>query len=457
VRELGLTLDLPWQRVRGQARRMAALRHLKCLARVECAAPLGPESLRALRAAAGGRLRALQLDMAPRMHCPSSCLDELCRLDGLEELMVAYNAGRTLTHAAPLGALTNLRRLGIWIGSYHAAPPWSSRPLPDLLPTVATLSGVSEFRLLQGLRRPSDVQQLAMVTWLPNLVSLGLHDTVLGLDDLMVLARCKGLASLAVDALQLTGSCHGPVMMRRLRSMRVNVVNLGHWGLDELFPSLIRLGPFKDTLGPRCGRRGLAAPKAAASPPRLCPKRWRPLRPQAPPCAPRLTLPAPATPSPPSPPPSGYGVSMPLSAIEGNRQLESLTLMLGALRGPGARSAADVARVLRTLPALRELALLGAAGGYDANGGGSAALTLALAEHLVGPGSPGSPGRATPPSSPGGPGSPGGPWRGFWRPRGLRRLELVAWGAAGGADALLPRVRRVAPGLEVVVREEWVG
>jgi hypothetical protein len=97
--------------VRGQARRAAALRHLRSLSRVECSAPLGPESLRALRAAAGGRLRALQLDAAPRMHCPRACLEELCQFEGLEELVVAYNAGRTLTHAAPLGALTNLRRL----------------------------------------------------------------------------------------------------------------------------------------------------------------------------------------------------------------------------------------------------------------------------------------------------------------------------------------------------------
>lgn len=46
------------------------------------------------------------------------------------------------------------------MGSYHAAPPWSSRPLPDLLPTVASLSHLSEFKLLQGLRRPSDINQV---------------------------------------------------------------------------------------------------------------------------------------------------------------------------------------------------------------------------------------------------------------------------------------------------------
>jgi hypothetical protein len=161
---------------------------------------------------------------------------------------------------------------------------------------------------------------------------------------------------------------------------------------------------------------------------------------------------------------------MPLSVLEGNRQLESVTLMLGALRGPGARSAADVVRTLRSLPALRELALLGVAGGFDANGGGSGALTLALAEHLAGPAAA----PAARASSPGGTGGSGGgsPRSAAWRPRRLRRLELVAWGVpgcasggggafadggAGSAEALLPRVRRVAPELEVVVREEWAG
>lgn len=54
-----------------------------------------------------------------------------------------------------------------------------------------------------------------------------------------------------VDAIQLSGACHGAVMMRRLTALRVNAVALGAWSLDELFPSLTSLGPFKDTLGPR--------------------------------------------------------------------------------------------------------------------------------------------------------------------------------------------------------------
>jgi hypothetical protein len=90
---------------------MAALRHLPRLARVECAAPLGPDALRALRRAVGQRLAGLALDVVPRQHCPGDCLEELCGLRGLAELTVAYIAGRTLTHAAPLAALTGLRRL----------------------------------------------------------------------------------------------------------------------------------------------------------------------------------------------------------------------------------------------------------------------------------------------------------------------------------------------------------
>ncbi|GBF99131.1 hypothetical protein Rsub_12023 [Raphidocelis subcapitata] len=384
LRELGLTLDLPWQRIRGQARRMAALRHLPCLERVECAAPLGPDALRALRGAVGRRLTGLALDVVPRQHCPGDCLEELCSLCGLTDLTVAYIAGRTLTHGAPLAALTNLRRLAIWVGSYHAAPPWSSRPLPDLLPTVAGLTALSELRLLQGLRRSADVQQLALFTWMPNLVNLGLHDTIVTLEDLMVLARCKALTALSVDGIQLTGSCSGAVMMRRLQSLRVNVMSLGAWSLDELFPGLVQLGPFKDTLGPR-----------------------------------------------------GYGVNMPLSVLEGSRRLESLGLMLGGLRGPGARSAADVARVLRTLPALSRLSLIGVAGGFDPTGAGSGGLALTLAEQLA---------------------------RADARPC-LRRLELVAWavgsddGCGGGcsAEALVSKLRRAAPALEVVVRHEWAG
>jgi hypothetical protein len=59
---------------------------------------------------------------------------------------------------------------------------------------------LSELRLLQGLRRSADVQQLALFTWMPNLVNLGLHDTLLTLEDLMVLARCKSLMALSVRA-----------------------------------------------------------------------------------------------------------------------------------------------------------------------------------------------------------------------------------------------------------------
>jgi len=90
---------------------MAALRHLPALARVECDAPLGPDALRALRVATAGRLRGLALDCIPRQHCPKACLSELGQLEGLEDLTVAWIAGRTLTHAAPLGALTRLKRL----------------------------------------------------------------------------------------------------------------------------------------------------------------------------------------------------------------------------------------------------------------------------------------------------------------------------------------------------------
>ena len=188
------------QRARGQARRIAALRHLApALARLECDAPLCADALRALRTATGGGLRALRLDARPRQRCDARCLEELCRLGGaLEELTVAYTAGRTLTHAAPLTALTGLKKLSIWVGSYQTASPFASRPLPDLLPAAAALGGLTELSLLAGLRRPSEAQQLALFTWLPNLARLGLHDTVLRADDLLVLARCRRLEELSV-------------------------------------------------------------------------------------------------------------------------------------------------------------------------------------------------------------------------------------------------------------------
>jgi len=137
-------------------------------------------------------------------------------------------------------------------------------------------------------------------------------------------------------------------------------------------------------------------------------------------------------------------VSVALSTIEGNPQLEDLTLMLGALSGPGgARNASDVARALRTLPALTELSLVGLAGGFGASGatsgggdGGSARLVLEVAQQLGRPGA---------------------------RPR-LRRLNLVGWGGRGWGDDwecslgdLVPRVRAVAPDLEVVIKREWMG
>lgn len=398
ISELCITVDPAAQHpARSQARRVAALRHFPSLRRLSCRAPLGPDALRALRSAAGARLEALALDVLPRQHCPGACLEELCRFEGLKELAVAYTAGRTLRHAAPLAALKNLERLHVWVGSYQAAPPWSSRPLPDLLPAVATLTRLTELRLLQGLRRSPDVQQLALATWLPRLVDLGLHDTTATPDEMIVLARCRALTHLAVDGLQLSGSCQGVAAMPQLRRLRCNVMSLGWWTLEGLFPGLVQLGPFKETLGPQ-----------------------------------------------------GYGVSMPLCVLEGNHTLQSLTLMLGALHGPGgARSAADAVRALATLPALAELELVGLAGGFagcDGSGGcggcvggcgGSADLAMAVVE-LLGAG------RAAAASPP------------------LRRLTLAAWaeedGGAEGAAALRERALRAAPaGLDVMVRRGWAG
>jgi hypothetical protein len=133
----------------------------------------------------------------------------------------------------------------------------------------------------------------------------------------------------------------------------------------------------------------------------------------------------------------GYGVSMRLATIEGNRGLASLTLMLGALRGPcGARDADHVVRALGTLPNLAELSLVGVAGGFDPAAGGSAALVMQIASQLGASGEPGA------------------------RPR-LRRLQLLGWGPREeegvGAEALAARVSGVAPELEVVVRHEWAG
>jgi hypothetical protein len=86
------------------------------------------------------------------------------------------------------------------VGSYTTGPPWSSRPLPDLLPTTAALTRLTSLRLLRGLRRVADTQQLPLVSRLPWLVNLGLHDTALAAEDLLALARCPALESLSVRA-----------------------------------------------------------------------------------------------------------------------------------------------------------------------------------------------------------------------------------------------------------------
>lgn len=54
---------------------------------------------------------------------------------------------------------------------------------------------------------------MALVTWMPHLVTLGLHDTIVGLEDLLVLARCKHLASLSVSASLSTGNTPAPFIV----------------------------------------------------------------------------------------------------------------------------------------------------------------------------------------------------------------------------------------------------
>lgn len=147
-------------------------------------------------------------------------------------------------------------------------------------------------------------------------------------------------------------------------------------------------------------------------------------------------------------------MSMSLSSISGNRQLQNLTLMLGALRSPcgalchhhgrimSSTPIDDIIRTLRTLPALRQLALVGLAGGLDSNPnsnsileeGASAALVLAVAGQMG---------------------------RGDRQPR-VQRLELVAWEEGEGQgqrglERLVQRARKVAPDMQVVIKRQWEG
>ncbi|KAI8471686.1 MAG: hypothetical protein J3K34DRAFT_520366 [Monoraphidium minutum] len=411
--DLGLTLAVG-RRAKCQARRLRALRHLPALSRLSCAAPLGPAALAALRAAAGARLSALALGRAPRRRWPGACVAELAQMTALTELRVARGAARTLTHAAPLAALTGLRELSIWLGSHCALPPWSSRPLPDLLPTAAALRGLTALTLLGGLRRPGDASQLALLAALPRLHSLGLHDTVVGPEEVAALARCRALTSLAADSLHLPAGLQGAPPLRRLEALRCNALGLGPLALADALPGLTSLAPLKDTLGP-----------------------------------------------------GAYGVHLPLAALEGSGRLRHLGLMLGALRpgrggggggGGAASAAAAAARALAALPRLSELDLIGAAGGPDAGvPGGGAELLLELVRRRQQQQQQQQQqwsGAAVAAAA----AAAGGAlaWEQAPRP-GLERARLMAWAPQelAALGRLLPQIREAAPGLLICASDEW--
>jgi hypothetical protein len=95
-----------------------------------------------------------------------------------------------------------------------------------------------------------------------------------------------------------------------------------------------------------------------------------------------------------------------------------------------------VAEALAALPALRDVSLVGVAGGLGASDpAASARLVLELASRLGGA-------AAAP--------RPGG---------GGARVAAVAWGEAEAAElrALMPRVREAAPDLQIAFLPEWAG
>lgn len=122
---------------------------------------------------------------------------DLCRRVGRPPPNVCYNPSRSSPPQS------------VCFRSYHASPPWTSCPRPDLLPAAASLGGLTELRLLQRLRRSPAAAQIALVGVLRCLADLGLHDTVVGHEELRALARCRALRSLAVSAYLRGGQRRG--------------------------------------------------------------------------------------------------------------------------------------------------------------------------------------------------------------------------------------------------------
>jgi hypothetical protein len=130
VTKLHLFLDVPFQPVSHQAKRIASLAQLPTLTALTCESPLGPDAIRALSSLP--RLRDLDLADAAITHEPGASLESLGTLSQLTSLKVSWAAGRTMTTAGPLEQLTNLQRLHIFIGAGRQNPLLANTGRPHL-------------------------------------------------------------------------------------------------------------------------------------------------------------------------------------------------------------------------------------------------------------------------------------------------------------------------------------
>ena len=115
ITHLHLFLDLPFQPVSHQAKRIASLQQLPALTSLACECPLGPEAIQALSSLP--HLRDLDLSPAAITHEPGASLEALGRLRQLTSLKVSWAAGRTMTTATSLEQLSNLACLHIFVGA----------------------------------------------------------------------------------------------------------------------------------------------------------------------------------------------------------------------------------------------------------------------------------------------------------------------------------------------------
>jgi len=74
-----------------------------------------------------------------------------------------------MTDASPLSRMTDLKRLGVWLGANQELPPCSHKPLRGLLPAVGRLQQLTELQLLRGLYLSWELRKIVHLDALTDL------------------------------------------------------------------------------------------------------------------------------------------------------------------------------------------------------------------------------------------------------------------------------------------------